>query len=84
MKCFNCGREYDEKNETVACVLIDENGFEAEIKRVNIPDKTLALCPLCVRAVIIGCISINSDYFRSYKIKDFPYEYIEGGVKEND
>ena len=78
MKCFNCGREYDEKSEKAACTLVcEETGEESEVKNIAIPEKgTLVLCPFCVRAVTLGIIEVQP-YYRTYKFKDFEYQYME-------
>ena len=78
MKCFNCSREFDEKDPAVACVIIDEETrTESQIKRISMPpnDQILALCPFCARAVTIGAITVSNA--KHYSIKDFPYQYIE-------
>ena len=78
MKCFNCGTVYDETDDKPACVVVcEETELESEITRVAIPEKgVLALCPSCVRAVVIGVVETDH-YFKDYKIKDFPYQYIK-------
>lgn len=78
MKCFNCGREYDEKSEKAACTLVcEKTGDENKVKNISIPGKgPLALCPFCVRAVALGIIEVRP-YYHTYKFKDFEYQYIE-------
>ena len=72
MKCFNCGREYDEINDKAECVLIDnETGEEAELKRIAVKNNqlSLCLCRFCVRAVVFGMVYFDDS--KRHTIKNF-------------
>ena len=73
MKCFNCGREYDDINDKAECVLIDnETGEEAELKRITVENNhqlSLCLCRFCVRAVVFGMVYLDGS--KRHTIKSF-------------
>ena len=76
MKCFNCGREFDEKHPEIACTIANtRTGEDANIRTIALYKQTLALCRYCVRAMAIG--GLNSTDNLPYKIKDFEYEYVK-------
>ena len=64
MKCCNCGKEYDEKNKPVA-VNIHRWGSTKRlpIRSISdINDKTVAFCPDCIRAFVIGFGKLSKEY----------------------
>ena len=77
MKCFVCGREYDENNRPVAVRLFNKETGETEnIKSISDGenDKVLALCHFCTKASVIGGIMTISGR-TNYKLKDVSIIY---------
>lgn len=65
MKCFICGKEYDEKNKPVAVKLrIRSNGQIETVKKVGFSDtnKIAALCPNCIKAAVFGAAMLSEKY----------------------
>ena len=54
-RCFLCGEEYDNDNKQyVISIRNNETGDIAPVRSISYDDKTLALCPRCVRASTFG------------------------------
>ena len=78
-QCFNCGKPYDETHPDIVCTIFSKNDRkELPLRAIADSFGTLALCPICARAVAIGTVLNCTSSFEPV-LKDFKYKYERGG-----
>ena len=73
MKCFICKKEYDPKNRPyVATILNRRTQEKCEIRNVSVSEGILAMCPNCLKALLLGYYLSVPVEFRSFDVVDIP------------